>query len=116
MAYVVAAPEDHVVADRDEGLDHVVLEDEAVSAYFDVGPHERLAADVAGQLVSKSDRSASEASAKPVELGVDHRHVDRVLLWVELLGQGLEVDDGQALQGVTLAVLSLDRERHRLVV
>src|SRR5688572_19298176 len=52
MADVVAAPHDNVVADGDERLDCVVLEDEAVLAAGEVWPGRRLAADVTYQPIT----------------------------------------------------------------
>ena len=47
---VVTAPHHHVAAHRDERLNRVVLEDEAVLAELHVAPDEGVAAHVAGQL------------------------------------------------------------------
>src|SRR5262245_32182705 len=52
MTDVVAAPHHHVVADLDERLNRVVLEDEAVVAAQETWPGGRLRADIADEPIA----------------------------------------------------------------
>ncbi|KZY85704.1 hypothetical protein A3742_29170 [Oleiphilus sp. HI0071] len=52
MAYMVATPENAVVADRHKRLNNIVFENEAIFPNFGISPNKRSAANVGRELVA----------------------------------------------------------------
>ncbi len=116
MTDVVAAPQGDVVADAHEGLQDVVLEDEAVAADGDVAPDEGLGADIAGQVIAGGGAVVEQAPADPVELGIADGHEDVVGRGRIARRQVVQRDQRQALEGPALDVRRADGEGGDLVV
>src|SRR4051794_11870233 len=115
MADVVAAPEHHVVADVDERLDRVVLEDEAVLADDEIGPRRRLRADVGNQPITALLRLPADAGSDLVDAPVADSDEHRVVRGRVALDDLLECDYRAPGQDLLAEVLAVDRERDRIV-
>ena len=115
VADVVSAPQDDVVADADERLDDVRLEDEAVLADFDLGDQMGGRAHVADQFVPKRllpfvHRPASLVHSAEADCD-EHRKVGRRMRVDERLGR----QNGNPEQFVPVASRLVDSERHNLM-
>src|SRR5262249_10363852 len=115
MTDVIAAPEDDVVAERHEGLDGVVLEDEAVLPELDVPPHERPTAHIRGRRVALGLRLAVQPLAKRVVLRVDNRRIEAVMLRGKPGFDVLEVHHWPPAQALSLPKGPFNRESDDLV-
>jgi hypothetical protein len=78
MADVIAAPEHDVIAERDERLDDVVLEDEAMLSDPRVVPDHRLRADERCRCIASRLQHLIQARTEPVALGVNGRRIKRM--------------------------------------
>src|SRR5437868_1356194 len=111
MADVIPAPEDHVVADPREGLDGVVLQDEAILA-DGRSPEERgPAAHVADEAVATFLPLAIDPLTASVHPLRRHRREEVVLGGGKVMLQLLEWHDGLTFEdGLGGEILPRDRE------
>src|SRR6185312_1575918 len=116
MADMVPAPENGVVADRDEGLDDIVLEDEAVLAERDIAPDERVRAHVRSRLITLLPGRLVEPAAQGVSLGIDESGIEMMLPGGEALRQILERHHRHPEKLLAPQVLPLDAEGHDIVL
>src|SRR5205085_7580631 len=116
VADVIPAPQRDVIADADEGLDGVVLQDEAVVPDGVIGEEGAAAADVARQLVAAALGLPVLLRPRLIHPGVAQGDEHLVVSWGVKPDDLLEGHQRQAEEGVAREVLPVDREGRDFVI